>query len=235
MHSDPVAALPLTPVTTAGVVDEVHQALLDMLVAGSLEPDSNLSIDGLARSLDVSPTPVREALARLEHTGLVVRAPRRGYRVAPRMSSAQMAELLEARQILESGAVRRAVERDGEALTSALEKALDEHRRASLELKATTGVGPENLRPVYEYFQKDWAFHQVILDHCGNRYINRAVNSLAFSVHRMRQSVTNHTTDAQTATEEHRKILEMVKTGDAEGAEQAMAQHLTHVAERTLG
>ena len=41
-----------------------------MLTSGRLEPDAPLGIDRLAHDLGVSPTPVREALARLEHTGL---------------------------------------------------------------------------------------------------------------------------------------------------------------------
>ena len=60
--------------------DDVHDALLQMLLRGRFAPGESLSIDHVARQLGVSPTPVREALVELEHTGLVTRAALRGFR-----------------------------------------------------------------------------------------------------------------------------------------------------------
>ena len=65
------------------LVDDVHDVLVDMLMNHTLPPGGRLNIDALARTLGVSPTPVREALARIEAEGLVVKEPRRGYTVAP--------------------------------------------------------------------------------------------------------------------------------------------------------
>ena len=50
----------------APLVDDVHGALVDMLMNHDVDPGSRLNIDALARGLGVSPTPVREALARME-------------------------------------------------------------------------------------------------------------------------------------------------------------------------
>ena len=55
--------------------DGVYDVLLELLLANGVAPGASLSIEGLARDLGVSPTPVREALGQLEHTGLVTRAP----------------------------------------------------------------------------------------------------------------------------------------------------------------
>ena len=54
--------------------DDVHEILLDRLLSGVYQDGQTLAIDSLARELGVSPTPVREALAWMEHTGLVTRA-----------------------------------------------------------------------------------------------------------------------------------------------------------------
>ena len=99
-----------------------------MLTSGRLEPDAPLGIDRLAHDLGVSPTPVREALARLEHTGLVVRRANRGYRVAPPMSSEQVAELVDARVVLECAAVERAI-KDLPSHVRDLPEALREQQR----------------------------------------------------------------------------------------------------------
>ena len=55
------------------LADDVYDAVLGLLMDQVIEPGSRASIDGIARQLNVSPTPVREALARLESEGLVVK------------------------------------------------------------------------------------------------------------------------------------------------------------------
>lgn len=204
----------------------MYDALLDMLTWGTLEPDSPLSIDGLAQSLGVSPTPVREALARLEPTGLVRRTVRRGYRVSPPMSQAQMYELADARLVLETGAVERAM-RHADELLPVLEEAFGHHEHSAQELLEP---GHENEHEyVRRYFEDDWSFHEAILHHCGNRYIAQAVDSLSFRMHRMRQSAGIGVSDVRVAVPEHRAILAAVRRGDTAGAVAAMQFHLKRV------
>ena len=50
----------------------VYEIVTDMLMTHVFEPGAKLNIEELARTLDVSPTPVREALARVEADGLIV-------------------------------------------------------------------------------------------------------------------------------------------------------------------
>ena len=89
------------PVSRQVLADHVYEELLASLMDGRLEPGAAVSIDGTARELDVSPTPVREALARLEHTGMVRRVALKGYRVAPMFTQEDFAELMEARLAIE--------------------------------------------------------------------------------------------------------------------------------------
>lgn len=221
----------LEPIRPRGLGDDVYDALLDMLTSGDLEPGSPLAIDRLARSLSVSPTPVREALARLEHTGLVKRAAHKGYRVASPMSPEQMEELLDARLILETGAIQRAMQ-DPSALLPDLEAAYRDHRTITQVLE-----NPQAIRDrdnIHKYYAADWNFHQAILDHCGNRYIDRAVNSLSFSIHRMRQTIGRGTIDAPIALQEHADILDAVRRGDREAAVARLTSHLSNVSHRTV-
>jgi DNA-binding GntR family transcriptional regulator len=71
--------------------DGVFDAITEMLFSQTFASGDRISVDALARELGVSPTPVREALARIESTGLVVREPMRGYLAAPRMSPDEVA------------------------------------------------------------------------------------------------------------------------------------------------
>src|SRR5690625_5952809 len=69
--------------------DEVAELLLQRLLEARWAPGSRLSIDGLARDLEVSPTPVREAMVSLERSGLVEYVALRGYVVAPMLDVEQ--------------------------------------------------------------------------------------------------------------------------------------------------
>lgn len=230
MPPSPLSKPVLEPIPARGLTDDAYDTLLDMLTSGVFEPDAPLYIDRLAKSLQVSPTPIREALARLESTGLISRTTRRGYRVAPPMSAEQMRELVEARLVLEAGALQRALE-DKEALIADLRAAWEQHRNEA-EKFADPALATD-VQAVHEYFEIDWSFHQAILDHCGNRYINRSVNALSFSVHRMRQTLGAGATDAPIAVAEHAAILHALEEGRDEEALAALASHLRNVAMRS--
>lgn len=223
------AAQSLDPIRAKTLPDDVYDALVDMLTWGTLKPGASLSIDGLAQSLGVSPTPVREALARLESTGLVRRAARRGYRVAPLMSQAQMSELADARLVLETGAMERAMHHVEELLPD-LEKAFRNHERSAGKLLKPGNE--ETHQYLRQYFEDDWSFHEAILQHCGNRYIAQAVDSLSFRVHRMRQTIGAGSTDAAVAVSEHRAILEAVRRHDAAAAVEQVRIHLSNLETR---
>ncbi|RLP08964.1 GntR family transcriptional regulator [Propionibacterium australiense] len=232
MSSANPQTLTLRPIRPRGLRDDVHDALLDMLTSGSFEPNSPLTIDGLARCLAVSQTPVREALARLEDTGLVRRMANRGYRVAPPMSAAQMSELIEARLIMETNALDRAMSRNLTQLISDLEAAFADNIEAAKRLDGEGAMGDRET--IRDYYRHDWDFHQTILNHCGNRYINRAVNSLGFSVHLMKQTGGTGWIDAPTAIREHRKICDAVRSGNRAAAVKAMTHHLKMVSRRMI-
>jgi DNA-binding GntR family transcriptional regulator len=92
------------------VVDQVHGALLERIVAGELPPGSRLRQEALAEELGVSRTPLREALVRLASEGLVEFTPNRGATVAARDFS-DMEQAWGARLVIEPGAARLAAER----------------------------------------------------------------------------------------------------------------------------
>lgn len=219
------------PLSRRALRDGVYDTVLEMLLSGQVPPESSLSIDGLARDLEVSPTPVREALVQLEHTGLVTRAALRGYRVAPPLTPEQMSELVDARAVLEIAAVARAADHIPEFLPE-LEAAHARHLSivAALppEPSRTRGV-PEGFR---DYFDADWAFHLVFMRHSGNRYLLSMAQDLGTHIHRLRQSVLHGLSDVQQAMAEHQAVLDACRRGDGPGAVAAMRAHLTGVRNR---
>ena len=212
--------------------DEVEELILQRLLENRWAPGSRLSIDGLARDLEVSPTPVREAMVALERSGLVEYVALRGYVVAPPLDAAHMTELLDARKVVESAALGRAVG-EWEALAADLEAA---HARHAEVLERIDAAGTEDYVLLNEHFRADWAFHQVFFAHAGNRYLRTMVENLSTYSHRMRQTWSGgpETFDGRVAHEEHGLVLEKVRQHHHDGALQALAAHLDGVLARSL-
>lgn len=212
---------------------EVEELILQRLLEASWAPGSRLSIDGLARDLEVSPTPVREAMVSLERSGLVEYMALRGYVVAPPLDAEHMTELLDARKVVETAALGRAF-RDQDALLEDLDAAHTAHA----EVLARIGEdGSEDYTLLNEHFRADWAFHQVFFTHAENRYLRSMVENLGTYTHRMRQTWSGgpQMFDGHVAHQEHGLILEKVRQHNHDGALAALTAHLDGVLSRSLG
>src|SRR5918995_1350876 len=92
------------------LAEQAAAELQEAILSGELEPGSPLRLEKLARTLDMSPMPVREAVRQLERLGLAEHVPHRGARVS-RLSVDDLRDTYEARLPLETLAVRHAAER----------------------------------------------------------------------------------------------------------------------------
>ncbi|PWC04555.1 GntR family transcriptional regulator [Mycetocola zhujimingii] len=226
------------PLGQAGVIerkglrDRVYDLVLDMLVSQSVAPGTRLSIDAIARDLNVSPTPVREALVQLERTGLVTREPLKGYRVAPQITDGQLESLFDTRIVLEGGAAALAA-RHSDDLVPQLEAALDEHRRITERVRAAAEAGSLSVALLREYFAVDWNFHHLIFEGTNNPFLIDMSEVISTRVHRMRQTVLSGVTDAEDAVTEHSRILDAFRTGDPDAVAAAMRDHIELVRSRS--
>lgn len=207
------------------LADHVYQELLAWLMDGRLQPGASVSIDGTARELDVSPTPVREALARLEHTGMVRRVALKGYRVAPVYTREDFAELMEARLAIEPVNARLACAR----LTA---ESLAELEQAVADLKEAPR-GP-SFAEYRDYLEADERFHRLIARQTGNQFMVAAYEALGGQVQRFRLFGEKGITDAECAIAEHQAVLEAFASGDPEKAAAAMADHVQKVRGRSI-
>ena len=99
----------------ASMPDQVHEIIRGRIFDRVYEPGERLQIDGLAKELAVSATPVREALGRLAAEGLARSAPFVGFSVAPLPQAGFYEQLYEFRLVLELWATRTAAQRRSEA------------------------------------------------------------------------------------------------------------------------
>src|SRR5262245_31896745 len=117
----------LSPATR--IVDTVQDTLREAILSGSLRAGEQLSVPELARRLNVSRSPVREAVLGLVAQGLAVEQPRRGVVVAT-IAPDDLVAIHEVREFLEAGAARLCAQRIDEAGVERLKKIIAEQQRA---------------------------------------------------------------------------------------------------------
>jgi DNA-binding GntR family transcriptional regulator len=198
-----------------------YQMLRDAILATDVyRPDADLRLDEqrLATSLGVSRTPVREALARLEHEGLVQIVPRRGVWIV-RKSKAEITEMIRAWAALESMAARlmceRATEEEIGSLRALFSKFEDDQLRLHLD----------------EYSEANLRFHQRIIELARSPVISALVAGLLVHVRAIRGHMIGEDDRAERSLVDHRHIIEALEARDAELAERLVRKHALDLAE----
>lgn len=209
----------------ASLADSVYEILLAQLIDGTRSAGESLNIDALARELEVSPTPIREALARLEATGMVRRTALKGYSVAPLFTERELADLMDARAAIEPVNARLACQRATSELVAALADTVS-------ELEQARDCGPKD--EYHSYWAADDRFHRLIAEHSENRFLAAAYESLGGHVQRFRLFGARRADDLPEAVEEHAAILREFAKGNPARAEEMMRIHISRVKERAL-
>jgi len=218
------AGLGLAPVAARrALADEVYAALTASIMDHAIAPDTRLNIEEIARELGVSPTPVREALARLEADGLVAKEPLRGYRTTPVLTAAELDQMYEFRSLVEpwgaAEAARRRTAADVEELTAELATAP----------ASSAGAGYADYAALAAH---DHRFHVLLLRIAGNDVVREAFERTRFHLHQFRYAFAASMAPASVA--EHRAIAEAVVAGDPEAARSAMTAHLRAARDRIV-
>ena len=88
--------------------DDIYDLIRKMIFNYEIVPGSKVNIDALAKKLDVSQTPVREALSRLESDGLIVKEPLKGFRATDLLTIQELDDLFKFRLLIEPFAASEA-------------------------------------------------------------------------------------------------------------------------------
>jgi DNA-binding GntR family transcriptional regulator len=204
------------------LVDDVYESIKSMIMDHEVPPDERVNIEALSRALEVSPTPVREALARLEADGLVVKRPMVGYATTPLLTKDQFEELFDMRHLLECAAAGRAATR---ITPQTAVRLADEARPPSI-------AAVERYADYAPFTAQDARFHDLIAALAGNDLLRAAINRLHSHLHLHRLHFP--AADADITAAEHSKIVAAVAGGDPAVAEAAMRAHLDRARERHL-
>ncbi len=217
------AAQPATPIQRASLAGDVYEAIFNQLMALKIAPGERITVDNLVRELNVSQTPIREALGRLEGEGLVVKQHLVGYRAAPQITRRRFDELYELRLLLEpDGAAKAAAAMDAQKI---------ENLREAAGVMAHPASEDERLR--YSTFaRQDEVFHDRIMQFAGNELIRQTLTYQHAHFHIFRLMYHRRVTDD--ALDEHQALLDAFTARDPDAAAAAMRTHIERSRDRLL-
>ncbi|MGE5689417.1 MAG: GntR family transcriptional regulator [Pseudomonadota bacterium] len=187
--------------------------LQEWILRGELAPGAPLRLEALAKALDMSPMPIREAIRELERLGLAEHVPHRGARVA-QLTVDDLRDTYEARLALESLAVRHAAERALAEEVAVARRLLEEHLAAYRAGDAASG------RTLHA------EFHFALYAASGSQWLPRLIRPLWENSERYRIASLHAGRSLERRRREHQRILDAVAAHDPAAAEEALRAHL---------
>jgi GntR family transcriptional regulator, transcriptional repressor for pyruvate dehydrogenase complex len=217
------------PLNKGRVSDRVRDRITDSILQGELSVGDQLPSESeLARQLGVSRVPVREAVISLEQSGLLLvkRGARGGVFVAEpspepmgevltlmlRLGRASIAELTEARLLIEPEVARLAAQRASAMDIEALRETIENYA-TSVDQKAPRSMA-------------DMDFHMRLAEASGNTVYRLTLQSLVSLLYNSVRERSFSQKDRRRGIGDHQAIFESVCAGDVEGASTAMTRHV---------
>ncbi|WP_313479165.1 GntR family transcriptional regulator [Microbacterium sp.] len=197
--------------------DRVHSQLREEIVSGELTGGSLHSIYGLADRLNVSRTPVRDAVLRLADAGMVTIERNRGVRIRG-IGVHDIREVFEARLLLEVPTAAHAARFGSDELLHQLDE----------RVKGLTGAVQQH--DEREFVRLDRELHRAIVLSAGNERLADLVESLRDTTQAYGVSTIDRSRSIREVHVEHVPIVDAIRARDADAAASLMRDHLTTTA-----
>lgn len=195
-------------------VDEIYRVLADRIINGVYLPGRKMSQSDLAEELDVSRTPLREALNRLQQTGLVVAATNRGMEVSP-VTFEETEQLYAIRLLIEPPVVAAVTGQLTEADLAAMAEALDSMQEGAERTK--------------EFQDAHHRFHEAVLVHYPQA-IREMIESIYLKIIRHQRIYFSRPRAPEEFCEIDRLLLDASVARDGELAKHILEFHLIDAA-----
>jgi DNA-binding GntR family transcriptional regulator len=200
---------------------EVARHLREQIISGALAAGERVNETRVTRELQLSRSPVREALRILEAEGLVTLEPHRGAHVRT-LSPDELRDIFDVRLMLETHALRAASSR----LTA---DGLAPLQSAAADARVALAAGA--MEP---WHQASLRLHDGLVRLAGNAHLRRLYDDLKVSLRRYQVSLIGLPQRPQRSQAEHEAILAALESGDVDGAVAEVTAHITGLRERLL-
>lgn len=213
-------------------VDQAAQRLVDRIASGEFEDDAPLPREvDLAAQLEVSRLTLRESVSILKTQGILRVEHGRGTYVNPLSRWTAIGPFVRATSQADAGAatplhllqVRRMIETGAAELFASTRTDADlESMRAGIDLMGRAHAATK----VADFVAADLAFHQVILEGCGNPFVAMLYRPIGRELEQARAQTSNIAAVRVHAQHEHEQILDALRSGDPVASREAMESHL---------
>lgn len=188
----------------------IHEELKSQILEHKLKPGKKIIQEEVAEELGVSRTPLLKVLQMLETEFLVESKPRRGYYVRE-ISTKEMIDVFECREVLEGLAARLVAEKADKSELAAIKKCF------------TPFIESNDPIDEKEYEKADQRFHSLISQKCDNKMLSRLemignVHILAYQKGLLRPP--------EETLPEHKEIIKALLNRNGSQAELAMREHI---------
>jgi DNA-binding GntR family transcriptional regulator len=202
---------------TSGLAEHVYLLLKAEVINDQFAAGERIVIESVALRLGVSPTPVREALARLAGEQLVAFRAYVGYSALPPLSVTELRDLFEAREVIECAGAIRACERS---------TAADLDRLREIDARIRAGhYGKDRYSEFVSFVNDNQRFHEALLDGARNPELRRALDALNYEARIARRTRGRGVPDLGLICDEHAAIIAALAARDADALVAAVANH----------
>jgi DNA-binding GntR family transcriptional regulator len=200
------------PAEPASLADQAYARLKQLIFDFTLMPGDRVSETELASRVEVSRTPLRAALQRLEREGFLNLLPRQGWQVAP-LDFDVMDELYDLRTLIECEAARQQAERE---------------QRPELRQLADLWLVPaaERLEDAAEVGALDERFHALLVQGSGNREMARVHKEITERIRIIRRLDFTKPARVEATYDEHARILRAITRRRADEAQRLLRAHI---------
>lgn len=206
--------------------DYVFDHLRADIVHGIHRPASKLAMKDLAARYAVGLSPIREALQRLVGEGFVHSVGQRGFSVAP-LSMEDLEDLTALRSLVEEAAIRQAIARGDDAWEAGIVAA---YHRLNRQIGRFTTHNEEEMR---QYDTVHRAFHTALYANVISPRLATLHANLFDQAFRYRKTLHQEPLTAHDILAEHKRLMDVVLSRDADAAVTALCGHLQLTREST--
>ncbi len=203
--------------------EEVRDQIKQLILTNRLRPGQTIVIDRLASELGVSHTPVREALAMLQHEGLVIMKPYGNPQVAD-IDDTNVRDVWEMRFLLEGWAIQQAAQTLSDDETENLGRLLARARQDALQSRYDTHI------------ESDIVLHNTIMQSVDNRlfgHMAQLVNDQSARIRSLVEAIAP-IEEILTIIDEHCAIVDALRQREPQLARAKLVAHLQAGERRTL-
>jgi GntR family carbon starvation induced transcriptional regulator len=204
------------------ITELAYQTLHRDIVSGELKPEQPLRLEFLRDKYGFGPSPLREALSRLQSEKLVSQFALRGFKVAP-ISIAEMSDIIETRIVIETEALRRSIERGHDDWESSIVATF--HALRNIVQRRSADDASVNTAPEIESRHRD--FHLALINACGSPWLLHLAGQLYTLSERYRRPLSGPGADwpARDILGEHGALMDAALARDAGKAVNLLADH----------